>query len=77
VDVDEYRPRRYTTLCASFARRSSIILSATVSRASSHVIGTQRGSTPRPFCGLVRFSGTLIRSGSYTCCGIRWPRGQQ
>ena len=44
--------------------RSSIILSATVSSASSQVMGTNFGSMPRPLAGLVRFIGTLMRSGS-------------
>jgi hypothetical protein len=54
----------YTSLCASLFRRSSIMRSAMVSSAWSQVIGTKFGSIPRPFCALVRFIGTLIRSGS-------------
>jgi hypothetical protein len=61
----------YINFSGSLALRSSIILPATVSSASSQVMGTNFGSTPRPFCGLVRFMGTLTRSGSYICWIIR------
>ena len=66
----------YMNLCGSPAARSSIIFSATVSSASSQLMGTNFGSMPRPLAGLVRFIGILMRSGSYICCGIMWPRGQ-
>ena len=66
----------YISLFVSPARRSSIIFSATVSSASSQLMGTNFGSMPRPLTGLVRFIGVFTRSGSYICCGIMWPRGQ-
>ena len=50
---------------------SSMILAAMVFNASSQEIGTNFGSSLRPFLGLVRFMGVLIRSGSYTCCKAR------
>ena len=53
-----------------------MILSAMVFSASSHEIATNFGSSLRPFFGLVRFMGVLIRSGSYTCCRARWALGQ-
>ena len=65
-----------TSISGSLALRSSSILSAIVSRASSQVIGTNLGSMPRPFSELVRFIGTLIRSGSYVRWIIRCPRGR-
>jgi hypothetical protein len=43
--------------------RISRIFSATMSSASSHEIGTKPGSCSRPFCGLVRFMGCLMRLG--------------
>ena len=42
----------------------SRILSATMSSASSQLIGTHWGSTPTPRSGLVLLSGVVIRSGS-------------
>ena len=46
----------------------AFIFSATMSRASSQLISTQPGSSCRPFFGLVRFMGRLMRSGLYSFC---------
>jgi hypothetical protein len=54
----------YINFSGSLALRSSIIFSAMVSNASSQVMGTNFGLIPRPLTGLVRFIGTLTRSGS-------------
>ncbi len=40
-------------------------------------MGTNFGSWSRPFLGLVRFIGVLIRSGSYNCWIARWLLEQQ
>ena len=52
------------------ARRRVIILSASSSRASSHVTGSNWGFTPRPFRGLRRRNGVDTRSGSYSCSSV-------